>query len=95
MLATRIEHAEPFPVRIPKMGSTRRRKIFLDANVVIRAGKPPGGPLIKRVADLGDAQKQLNRVLSCTDFDCLRDSCLRRQRLYRFDDRRITPPHPV
>ena len=52
MLATRIEHAEPFPVRIPKMGSTRRRKIFLDANVVIRAGKPPGGPLIKRVADL-------------------------------------------
>jgi len=55
MLATRIEHAEPFPVRIPKMGSTRRRKIFLDANVVIRAGKPPGGPLIKRVADLVDA----------------------------------------
>ena len=37
------------------MGSARRRKIFLDANVVIRAGKPPGGPLITRLADLVDA----------------------------------------
>lgn len=27
-------------------------KVFLDANVVIRAGKPPGGPLIARVIDL-------------------------------------------
>jgi pterin-4a-carbinolamine dehydratase len=37
------------------MATTRPRKIFLDANVVIRAGKPPGGPLIGRVADLVDA----------------------------------------
>ncbi|UEM08432.1 PIN domain-containing protein [Bradyrhizobium barranii subsp. barranii] len=37
------------------MSATRPRKIFLDANVVIRAGKPPGGPLMKRVADLVDA----------------------------------------
>jgi hypothetical protein len=37
------------------MATTRPRKIFLDANVVIRAGKPPGGPLIPRVADLVDA----------------------------------------
>jgi pterin-4a-carbinolamine dehydratase len=37
------------------MAPTRPRKIFLDANVVIRAGKPPGGPLIPRVADLVDA----------------------------------------
>jgi PIN domain len=36
------------------MATTRPRKIFLDANVVIRAGKPPGGPLIPRVADLVD-----------------------------------------
>src|SRR5437867_1421731 len=32
--------------------ATRPRKIFLDANIVIRAGKPPGGPLIPRVTDL-------------------------------------------
>jgi hypothetical protein len=37
------------------MATTRPRKIFLDANVVIRAGKPPGGPLIPRVVDLVDA----------------------------------------
>jgi PIN domain len=30
-------------------------KVFLDANVVIRAGKPPGTPLIPRVTDLVDA----------------------------------------
>ena len=35
--------------------ATRPRKIFTDANVVIRAGKPPGGPLISRVANLVDA----------------------------------------
>jgi hypothetical protein len=33
----------------------RPRKIFFDANVVIRAGKPPGRPLIPRVADLVNA----------------------------------------
>jgi hypothetical protein len=37
------------------MTAIRPRKIFLDANVVIRAGKPPGGPLMPRVADLVDA----------------------------------------
>ena len=37
------------------MAAIQPRKIFLDANVVIRAGKPPGGPLIPRVADLVDA----------------------------------------
>jgi len=37
------------------MATNRPRKIFLDANIVIRAGKPPGGPLIPRVADLVDA----------------------------------------
>jgi PIN domain len=30
-------------------------KVFLDANVVIRAGKPPGAPLMPRVADLVEA----------------------------------------
>ena len=34
------------------MVTTRPRKIFLDANVVIRAGKPPARPLMPRVADL-------------------------------------------
>jgi len=28
------------------------KKVFLDANVIIRAGRPPGGPLVERVADL-------------------------------------------
>ena len=28
---------------------------FLDANVVIRVGKPPGAPLMPRVADLVEA----------------------------------------
>ena len=32
-----------------------RPKVFFDANVVIQAGKPPGGPLISRVADLANA----------------------------------------
>lgn len=37
------------------MATTRPRKIFLDANVVIRAGRPPGSPLITRVTDLVQA----------------------------------------
>jgi hypothetical protein len=36
------------------MATTRPRKIFLDANVVICAGKPPGRPLIPRFVDLVD-----------------------------------------
>lgn len=31
------------------------RSVFIDANIVIRAGKPPGGPEIERVGDLVDA----------------------------------------
>lgn len=30
-------------------------KVFLDANVVIQAGKPPGGPIISRVSGLANA----------------------------------------
>lgn len=30
-------------------------KVFLDANVVIGAGKPPGGPEIARIVDLVEA----------------------------------------
>jgi hypothetical protein len=30
-------------------------KVFLDANVVIQGGRPPGGPLLARVADLSEA----------------------------------------
>jgi hypothetical protein len=33
----------------------RRRKVFLDANIVISAGKPPGGPELARVIDLVEA----------------------------------------
>ncbi len=32
-------------------------KVFLDANVVIQAGKPPGGPLIRRICDLVQAAR--------------------------------------
>lgn len=34
---------------------TKGPSVFLDANIVIRAGKPPGGPEIDRVGDLVDA----------------------------------------
>jgi hypothetical protein len=35
--------------------SSSKQKVFLDANVVIQAGKPPGGPIMSRVADLVNA----------------------------------------
>ena len=44
------------------------RKVFLDANVVIQAGKPPGGPILRRVKDLVDAG--LIELLS-TDLTCV------------------------
>jgi PIN domain-containing protein len=31
------------------------RKVFIDANVFIQAGKPPGGPLVSRIVDLAKA----------------------------------------
>lgn len=31
-------------------------KVFIDANVVIQAGKPPGGPILSRIADLVTAE---------------------------------------
>ena len=31
-------------------------KVFLDANIVIRTGKPPGGPEFERIVDLVDAE---------------------------------------
>src|SRR5277367_1520049 len=54
-----------------------------------------GEPTAMKNLGLGDAQKQLNRVLGFTDFGCLQDSRLHGHRLYRVDDRRITPAHPV
>lgn len=33
-----------------------RPKIFIDANVIIQAGKPPGGPIVLRIADLVTAE---------------------------------------
>ena len=38
-----------------KKTTKRTPKVFLDANIVISAGKPPGGPEIARVVDLVDA----------------------------------------
>jgi class 3 adenylate cyclase len=38
------------------------------------------------VTGLGDAQKQLNRVLGFPGILCLRDSRLQHQRLHRVDD---------
>lgn len=35
--------------------SKAKPKVFFDANVVIRAGKPPGGPLLQRTLDLVNA----------------------------------------
>jgi hypothetical protein len=32
------------------------KKVFLDANILIGAGKPPGGPELARVVDLVDAE---------------------------------------
>jgi hypothetical protein len=37
------------------MVTVRPRKIFLDANIIIRAGKPLGGLLIRCVGDLVNA----------------------------------------
>lgn len=34
---------------------SKKTKVFLDANVVIQTGKPPGGPIMVRVADLVNA----------------------------------------
>lgn len=36
------------------MTKMRPRQVFLDANIVIQTGKPPGGPTIKRLIDLVD-----------------------------------------
>jgi putative transposase len=56
------------------MGAIRPRRVFLDANVVIRAGKPPSCSLITRVAreldrllvERGKAH-ELNTILRWTD----------------------------
>lgn len=37
------------------MAKQKTPKVFLDANVIIAAGKPPGGPTLARVADLVEA----------------------------------------
>lgn len=37
------------------MMKKKPQKVFLDANLVIQTGKPPGGPLIERVRDLVEA----------------------------------------
>jgi hypothetical protein len=60
------------------------KKVFLDANVIIRAGRPPGGPLMQRVADLvkADLVSIITTNLTMTevakkhaenDFDVIKD----------------------
>jgi hypothetical protein len=61
-------------------------KVFLDANVVIAAGKPPGGPEIARVIDLVDADlvsvlttdltiKEVAKKHAKNDFDLIKEIC--------------------
>jgi len=63
-----------------------KTRVFLDANIVIGAGKPPGGPELARVADLVDAGliSVLTTDLTITevvkkhvqnDFDLIRSIC--------------------
>jgi hypothetical protein len=73
------------------MPTIRPRKIFLDANVVIRAGRPPGGPLIPRVADLVEAgyvqvvttdltKMEIAKKHAVNDFEVMGDLTKRRVR---------------
>ncbi len=59
-------------------------QIFLDANIVIRGGKPPGGPEIERVRDLVDAGivrilttdltiAEVSKKHSANDFDVIKE----------------------
>lgn len=59
-------------------------QIFLDANIVIRAGKPPGGPEIERIGDLVDAGlirvlttdltvAEVSKKHSANDFDVIKE----------------------
>jgi hypothetical protein len=71
--------------------ATRPRRIFLDANVVIRAGRPPGTPLIPRITDLVDAgyvkvvttdltKMEIAKKHAGNDFDLMGDLTKRRIR---------------
>lgn len=68
------------PMTIPK----RIPKIFIDANIVIGAGKPPGGPEIAQVVDLVDAGlvtvlttdftvTEVSKKLIQNDFDMIKE----------------------
>jgi hypothetical protein len=59
-------------------------QVFLDANIVIRAGKPPGGPEIFRVVDLVDADiisvlttnltiSEVSKKHSANDFNIIKE----------------------
>ncbi|MGP6089771.1 PIN domain-containing protein [Antarctobacter jejuensis] len=59
-------------------------QVFLDANIVIRGGKPPGGPEIERVGDLVDAGlihvlttdltvAEVSKKHSANDFDVIKE----------------------
>ena len=61
-----------------------KSQVFLDANIVIRGGKPPGGPEIERVGDLVDAGlirvlttdltiAEVSKKHSANDFDIIKE----------------------
>jgi predicted nucleic acid-binding protein len=61
-------------------------RVFLDANILIAAGKPPGGPEIARVVDLIDAGlvtvlttdltiSEVSKKHAANDFDLIKEIC--------------------
>ena len=77
-------------------------KVFLDANVVIQAGKPPGGPLIRRICDLVQSARikvlttdltiiEVAKKHAPNDFTPITDLCRRhvRQLVYEHLDVKI------
>ena len=64
----------------------KKMKVFLDANIVIAAGKPPGGPELTRVADLVRAERievlttdltiaEIIRRHAQNDFESIKEVC--------------------
>jgi predicted nucleic acid-binding protein len=66
------------------MNGTLSRKVFFDANILIQAGKPPGGPVIKTLVALVDANlirtlttdltsSEVAKKHAQNDFDAVKD----------------------
>ena len=72
------------------MNGTLSRKVFFDANILIQAGKPPGGPVIKTLVALVDANlirtlttdltsSEVAKKHAQNDFDAVKDIAKRRR----------------